>query len=112
MKILYFINRDIDKKGKTTSELKRIRSDYIEKVIEEELTKIIENKITDLTASRNPDLISRDLRDLQEAKSEPLDFLVKAILYPDHIELNLADESKINISTQYKKMSGKLHIIT
>jgi DNA invertase Pin-like site-specific DNA recombinase len=111
-KMRYFINRDIDKKGKTISEFKRIRADYIEKVIEDELTIIIENKITDLTASKNHELVSKNLKDLQDAKAEPLDFLVKAVLFPDHIEMHLADETKINISAQYKKMSGQLHIIT
>lgn len=111
-KMRYFINREIDKKGRTSSEFKRIRADYIEKVIEDELTRIIDNKITDLTATKNPKLISAKLKYLQEVKAEPLGFLEKAVLFPDHIELHIADGKKVNISAQYKRMSGQLHIIT
>jgi site-specific DNA recombinase len=107
-KMNYYVNREIAKSGKTNSEFKRIRADYIDKTIENELTKIINSKIDELSTSKNHELISAKLKSLQESKVEPLKFLTKVILYPDHIELHLADNETVYIEIQYKRINGKV----
>ncbi len=111
-KMRYYINREIKKMGKTSSEFKRIRADYLDQTVETEVYKIIDNKISEITNSKNLELISANLKTLRNAKDNPMDVISKAILFPDHIELhlNLDGDAKISIPLQYKRFGIKLCI--
>lgn len=88
-KMRYYINREIKKVGKTDSEFKRIRAEYIDDVVTEEISQLLQTLIIGITKSHNNELSSFLLKPLKNLLESPTEFLSKVILYPKHMELQL-----------------------
>jgi DNA invertase Pin-like site-specific DNA recombinase len=89
-KMRYYLNRDICKNGKTASEFKRIRADNIDKIVIEEIHNLLENLIISISRSKNQELVAAILKQLQQLKFQPENFISKVILYPKHIEMEVS----------------------
>jgi DNA invertase Pin-like site-specific DNA recombinase len=100
-KMRYYLNRDICKNGKTASEFKRIRADNIDKIVIEEIHNLLENLIISISRSKNQELVAVILKQLQQLKITPQNFISKVILYPQHLEVTLSlDKSEQTLSAE------------
>jgi DNA invertase Pin-like site-specific DNA recombinase len=89
-KMRYYLNRDICKNGKTTSEFKRLRADNIDKIVTGEILRLLEKLIIAVSKSKNQELVASILKHLQQLKLQPENFISKVILYPKYIEMELS----------------------
>jgi site-specific DNA recombinase len=138
-KMRYYINREIASKGKTTSEFKRIRAEYVDDAVLEAVQSFYESAMQSIHAS--PDhAASALLKPLKQLAASPIEHVRKVVLFPKHMELALllaieshnlteasiesllsAHKAKANINDQhititfhisahYKRCGGKLLI--
>jgi len=88
-KMRYYINQEIYKMGKSSSEFQRIRAENIDNVVENNLKQFFENITEKLNSSNNQNLISQYLKTLKIILVEPTESISKIILFPDHTELEV-----------------------
>jgi DNA invertase Pin-like site-specific DNA recombinase len=94
-KMRYYVNRDIIKKGKTSSEFKRMRAEYIDDAVEEKLSDLLQNLVSDVQLSSNVELSTHILLTLKKYSVEPFEFLSKCVLFPEHIEIAICLSAEI-----------------
>jgi len=139
-KMRYYINREIATKGKTTSEFKRIRAEYIDDAVMAEITALQKTLLDNIAESDNQEISSALLKPIKKMLIEPTEHIAKVVLFPKYIEISLkfdaisADISKHDlqqilpndtveisdsgimltraVKAQYKRTGGQLHIIT
>jgi hypothetical protein len=83
----YYVNRGIISKGKSDSEFRRIRAELIDDIAESTSLQLLQTLITAITKSHNTELSSNLLHPLKSIIFEPINFLSKIILFPQHMEL-------------------------
>jgi len=88
-KMRYYINREISVKGKTISDFKRIRADYIDDIITKAIMALLKTLIDSIVKSANHELSFTLLRPLKQLVTTPIEFLEKITLFPQHMKLDL-----------------------
>lgn len=87
-KMRYYINREIKSKGKTTSEFKRIRAEYVDDAVLSAIQSFYESAMQSIHAS--PDhTVSALLKPLKQLTAAPIEHVDRVVLFPKHMELTL-----------------------
>lgn len=107
-KMRYYINREIVKTGKTTSEFTRMRADHLENMIHDGMSDFITKLIDAITESDNHLAAAAILPPLQQHKAQPEALLQKAILFPKHMQCML----HVEIPQKYEAKEKLIESVT